>query len=396
MLEYVARLRRHTQDRRALHIKLSSLERHMHEPFYRRAVAGAMREFVTKRGAKLFALPNADCLVVTHEASLDDLAPAIADIRRKLRDSKILARLDPMVGVTDSFIEWFDLEEDYDDFAAYTQQLAERLRSNIVVAKKTKKPVGKTKASKKTVPAAEEEPRVLDAFILASAMRKLPAADVSSAMRQQTVYAIVGGADAAPVLIHKYIDLSVLLSKLTGVYVEQYDRWLEGFLADEVAHKLLRLNPDLKNTSSIASSVRLTCAAILSDAFDAFDSALKPGAKSAVVIEISLLDVLAHPRDYEAAYRKVESRGYKLTLADVEPESLLWLDYEKLHATFIKLHRPSSVMPDWLSHDLEQDLISRIGQIGRARVILDGCETALDVELGQQLGITLFQGRHLD
>ncbi len=400
MMDYVRQLKRHTQSRRALHIRLSFLERHMREPFYRREVASALRPLVTGKGAKLFALPNADCIIVTHEATLDDIAPSVADIRKKLRDSETLAQMDPVVGISDRFIEWWDLETDYADFAAYTEQLAEQLLVEIQPKSKQRKPQnstkGKTKATAKHPHHPEEAERRLDAFILASVMRKLPNADVSTALKEQRVMAVVGSDQPTPVLVHKYIDPFILTSKLTAINVTHHDRWLEGYLSEELALKLLELKPDLKNASSMASCIRLTCAVIVSDVFDRFDAAFAKAEKNAIVIEFSLVDILAHPRAYAAAYRKIESRGYKISLADVEPESLLWLDYEKLHATFIKLHKPDSVTPDWLSHDLEQDLIARISQIGRARIILAGCETDLDIRLGQQLGITLFQGTYLD
>lgn len=396
MMDYVHQLKRHTQSRRALHIRLSVLERHMQEPFYRREVASALRPLVTGKGAKLFALSNADCILVTHEATLDDIAPPVADIRKKLRDSETLAQMDPVVGISDQFIEWWDLETDYADFAAYTEQLAEQLLLDFQPKQKKPQRGTKGKATPKLSPPPEETERQLDAFILASVMRKLPNADVSSALREQTVMAVVGSNRPTPVLVHKYIDTFVLTSKLTGIDVTHHDRWLEGCLSEELAIKLLQLKPDLKNKSSMATCIRLTCAAIVSDVFDRFDATFKKAEKNAIVIEFSLVDILAHPRAYAAAYRKIESRGYKISLADVEPESLLWLDYEKLHATFIKLRTPDGVTPDWLSHDLEQDLIARISQIGRARVILAGCETDTDIRLGQQLGITLFQGKYLD
>jgi len=129
LLDYVHRLRRHTIGRRAFHIKLSSLERPLHEPYYRREMASALRPLVQNKGARLFALPNADCVGVTAEATLNDLTSPMRDVHKRLKDSELLQALDPIVGATDWFIEWFDLEQDYADFAAYTQRLTEQLKS---------------------------------------------------------------------------------------------------------------------------------------------------------------------------------------------------------------------------------------------------------------------------
>jgi len=129
MQDYVYSLRRHTIGRRAFHIKLSALERYLQEPYYRRELASALRPLVQKKGARLFALPNADCVGITASATLNDLTAPMRDVHKRLRESEKLKTLDPVVGATDWFIEWFDLEQDYGDFAAYTQLLAKQLRS---------------------------------------------------------------------------------------------------------------------------------------------------------------------------------------------------------------------------------------------------------------------------
>ena len=363
---------------------------------------------VTNRGAKLFALPNADVVVTTNHASLDDIAPTINDIRKKLRDSATLSSQDPMVGVSDAFIEWFDLESDYADFATYVEQLSEKLEQpvrakpeGLPTSKPAKNPEQRVEkpASQNSTPEeapAGDEHRQLDAFVLAGAMRKIPWADVSQTFSARPVYAIVGNSKPVPALIHKYVDFSKLLEKLTNITVDHYDRWLEGYLSETVATKLLEAKPDLANEASIATSIRLTCSAVLSAEFQRFDNELPASAKNAVVIEFSLIDILAHPRAYEAAFAQVSKQGYKVALADVEPESLVWLNHEKLHATFIKLHKPTDLEVDWVTNSAKPDIAAAITDIGKARVILDGCSAEHDVQLGQQLGISLFQGPYFD
>ena len=92
----------------------------------------------------------------------------------------------------------------------------------------------------------------------------------------------------------------------------------------------------------------------------------------------------------------MKRQGYKISLADVEPESLVWLNYEKLHATFIKLHKPADMDVDWVPKAMQNEIAAAITEIGKARVILDGCSSEHDIQLGQQLGITLFQGDFFD
>lgn len=401
MLDYVHQLKKHTEGRWAMHLKLSALERPMQEPYYRREVASALRPLVTRKSAKIFALPNADSVIVTGPASLNDIAPTVVDVRKKLRDSEFMRSYDPVIGRSDDFIEWFELETEYEDFDIYCRELARKAVQKATGSAAAPSPKAKKmspQAASKAADPSPEEPELhqLDAFVLAGAMRKMAWADMNKALKKQKTVAVVGDREPTAVLVHQFVDVTQLLKDLTDVTVTEYDRWLEGYIGEEVAIKLLDAQPDLANTGSLASSIRLTCTAVLSASFDRFNAGLSGTQRSRIVIEFSLIDVLSHPRCYRAAYEKTESLGYKIALADLEPESLLWLDYEKLHASFIKLHKPKDVRADWLPHDLEQEINARIAQIGRARVIFDGCESERDVLLGQQLGITLFQGSHFD
>lgn len=409
LVDYVHQLKRHTESRRALHIKLSELERPFQEPFYRREVASALRPLVAKEGAKLFALPNADSVLVTREASLDDLAPLLRDIRNRLKGSHVIGSLDQIVGESDRFIEWFDLEQDYDDFAAYTARLVEGLKGGRSYKKGSallKRKTGKAPKTVTTKPKGEavapgeaisqpREPQILDAKLLQTIVSKLPLADVEELIEGQTVVAIVGDNEPAPVLVHKFVSVANLLKALTGDEVVARNRWLDGYLQEQLGTKLLELRPDLSNDASLATSISLTCKAVLSDYFTAFDAALEPSQKNKLILEFNFIDILSNPRAYAAAHERIDPLGYKVALADVEPESLLWLDYARLHADFIKIHTPQSDDGEWLTESLEKEIAPRISQIGQARTILSGCMNEADVQQGQRLGITLFQGPFL-
>ncbi|MEO1249084.1 MAG: hypothetical protein AAFW76_04515 [Pseudomonadota bacterium] len=74
------------------------------------------------------------------------------------------------------------------------------------------------------------------------------------------------------------------------------------------------------------------------------------------------------------------------------------MDRHHLGVDLIKL-RWSDELPELVGHDHSSGsaaLMDAISRIGPARLILCRCETAKAVEVGRALGVTLFQGRHID
>lgn len=413
MLDYVRQLRRHTEGRRAIHVRLSALEKYFREEHYRRFVASALRPLITKFGATMFALPNADIVLMVKDASVDTIDPLLNNIRRKYRDSELISNIDAVQGVSDAFVEWFDLETDYQSFLDYVQELADELLSG--TPKKNKKdesaperkrtpgmlelnarpPEPMQPSSKMKMVVMETEPtapekRQFDVDLLHSMTNVLQAADVTSMLRKQRVMAILGSQAAQPVMIHRFVPMDTVFEVLLQTEVEVADRWLQGYLEDFLAARLLASTPSMQNEQSIASSLRVTCDGVCSPVFDQFDQSLGDQQRSAVIIEFSAKDLMANFTAYQRAHEKLDAQGYRVSVGDIDPRTLPWLDYVNLSADFVKLRNPT--VQGWLTAEMETDLKARIQKIGFARIILDGCERQADIDQGQRLGITLFQG----
>lgn len=418
MLDYVRQLRRHTEGRRAIHVKLSGLEKHFREEHYRRFVASALRPLITKFGATMFALPNTDVVLMVKDASVDTIDPLLNNIRRKYKDSELVASIDAIQGVSDAFVGWFDLEEEYADFLDYVQTLADGLLSETPDAKEEEtqaprkrtpglleiksRPVERLKPSKKLKMVAVEpekanaDVRDLDVELLHSVTNALQAADVTNMIRRQQVMAILGSQAAQPVMVHRFIPLDVVFDTLLETKVQALDTGLKGYLESFLSSRLLAMMPNMHNEQSLASSLRISCESVSTGNFDEFDKSLGSLQRSAVVIELSAMDLMANYDLYIAAYEKLDRLGYKISVADLDPRMLLWMDYSDLRADFVKLRRPAGASGLWLANTNEKQLKERIQKIGFARIILDGCENKSDIEAGQQLGITLFQGEAAD
>ncbi len=418
MVDYVRGLRRHAEGRRAVHVKMSALEREFRQEHYRLFAASALRGLVTKFGATIFSLPNADIVLVVKEASVDDIDPPLNNIRRKLKKSAVVARLDPVQGASDDFVTWFDLEKDYEGFKTYVERLSTALEAGAAfrddLEEAIKAPPGKKLEIKKPqssegppmkpparyvrmmpidAPAHTFEDRELDPELLLAITKALQGADVAGQLRKQHVMAIIGEGEMMPVLVHKWIPRHLLYEVLLKGRVLGSNRWLDGYLEDYIAKRVLASTPSMANEDSLASSIRVTSAAVLSDSFDLFDSSIGGAPRSKVVLEFGAVDIIANPVVYSAASEKVLGLGYRISIADLHPLSFLAIEYDKLNGTFVKLVKPEGPVGKWLTEETETAIHRKVDRVGQARVILDACHEPADIDLGHLMGITLFQGQ---
>jgi len=421
MVDYVHQLRLHAKGRRAIHIRLSRLEKHFRDEHYRRFVAVTLRPLLTNFNAVMFALPTNDVVLMTEDVNVDHIDPLLHHIRRKFRESALIVGLDPVQGVSDAFVEWFDIEQDYPAFRKYMEYLADSIRtgtdSNHVGTAEAnfRKPVPvdrsipvATKAKSRAatqplkrmgrlvpveLPSKEViAPRQMDPELVVALDKALATADVINMLRRQHVMAIIGGHPPEPVMEHRFVPVSVVLGKLLMAQVYGEDRWLRGYLAELLARRLLLSVPNMKNGHSIASSLRISCATVGEAGFDQFDRSVGSQKRSKIILEFSAADVVTNFGDYRRAHAKIDPLGYKVMIGDIDLRALLWLKYQSFDADFVKLKLPDDDIENWLDAALEKELRNQIHQIGIARVILDGCSSEKDIETGQRLGITLFQG----
>ena len=415
MVDYVRQLRLHAKGRRAIRVRVSSLEKHLREEHYRRFVAVTLRPLIAKFDAVMFALPTNDVVLIVKDAKVDHIDPLLHHLRRKFRESALIQNLDPVQGVSDSFVEWFDIEADYVGFRKYIEQLAESIvkggkEPSPAAKPATEGPQAKPRPSSRVKPKVMQPPRrkvrmvpieplekelerrELAPELIVALDKALVPADVTGMVRRQCVMAIVGTHAPEPVMEHKFVPRTVVLQKLLLAEVYGEDRWLEGYLEELLARRLLLSAPAMDGVDTLAASLHISCAAIGEAGFEQFDKSLGTQARSAIVLEFSIADVMTNFGGYMQAHAKVDPLGYRVMIGDVDLRALFWLDYQNFDADFVKLNLPEGDDYTWLDTEMEQVLRGRINQIGLGRVILDGCSSEADIDLGKRLGITLFQG----
>ena len=427
MIDYARQLRRHTSGRRSIHVRISRLEKHYQDQHYRRFVASALRPLITNFGATMFALPNHDIVLIVKDAAVDTIDTLINHARRKFRDSELMRGLDPVQGISDAFVEWFDLEEDYQGYLEHIQDFGAFLAGD-TTEYAAPSPAASVASESAAVPSPDVEPmspqavrpvaakqpdaaanenvpgraavipllgktdRIFDPELLVSLTNALQTVDITGMIRKQQVMAILSNEPALPIMMHRYMPRSVVFEALFEAKVTESNKWLEGYLSDYLANKILFAVPNMENDASIASSLRVTVDSVCSPGFDLFDKALGRKARSSIILDFSVLDGMLNLGRYDVAHEKISRLGYRVMISDLDPRALVWLNYENFSADFLKLKVPAEPAHVWLTPSWEKILQEQVQRFGLARVILDGCDQPEDIEIGQRLGITLFQG----
>jgi EAL domain-containing protein (putative c-di-GMP-specific phosphodiesterase class I) len=384
LFEFMQRLARFRGDRRAVHVHLSELR-----AFNRRAqhihVAVNTFEFLVKQyDGQIFTLGNSDLVFVWKGGEVLAVDEAVMRLRNLFSDDPLSQ--EPMEGETDGFCSWYDLERQYDEFMPVVQRIFDE-------AQKRKKRLAQISGSSDRE-AGELQP--LSPHRLGELVDALARADLSNMMRRQPVCAVVPNAPPQPMFRELYISIDDLREIVMPGYNIASDRWLFQHLTQTLDRRMLQLLMKNDDKAIAASfSVNLNVATLLSDRFLAFDASLRAATRGTIIFELQTVDIFSDLGAYGFARDFVKERGYRICLDGVTDLMLPFIDRERLGVDLVKLvWNPDTMGPG--NEGRREEVKKQITAVGRARAILCRCDSEEAVAAGQELGISLFQGRHID
>lgn len=377
LLDYVGRLERFAEGRRAVIVHLSQLRPYNRREHHFRIAASCFDKLTKKHESALFRLAAGDYVFITKGATIEELEEPVTRLR-------YLFSLDPLLSHTgteeDKFCSWFNLETDW----AELKKAAE--------AALTQRRTAATQRDAKPKPQTEP----LDPRRLGQIEQTIATADLSPLVRRQPICLAIENRQIEPLLLEIFVSIGELgRAVMPGVDIAA-DRWLFQHLTRLLDQRVLAL---LKTKGEIdpkrGFSLNLNVATVLSPEFQEFDRIVGAERASAAVIELQQIDIYADPGSYIFARDWLKERGYKICIDGVKPLLLPMVDRERLGVDLIKLEWTPDLSAN-LDNRVARDVQEAIDRIGRDRVILSRCETESCLELGQKLGITMYQGHHFD
>jgi len=139
-------------------------------------------------------------------------------------------------------------------------------------------------------------------------------------------------------------------------------------------------------------SLNLNVSTILSDEFLAFDESISPSQRSTIILELQLVDIFNDVKAFLLAKAFAQYRGYKICIDGITVDKLQYINRSNLNSDFIKIiWHPS--FEEVINKDTHfKDYVNRAE---RAKMILCRVDDVKAIEIGNSLGINMYQGRYV-
>lgn len=384
LLNYVQRLDRHRDGRKAVHVHLSNLRDHNRRGHHLRIAGNTFEGLVNQFEGQMFALNSGDLVFICKGASVEEMDDAINRLRYLFSDDPLA-----MADVADNFSTWYNLEAQYKDFVALAETLndAEQARQERLRMRASQ--WGEDEASNNRPPITPTQLGKLENF--------LKSADLSSFVRRQQVCAVSVDTHPKPIFKELFISIDELASTVLPEANLAGNKWLFQHLTIALDDRVLKLLVRADDTDLHSSfSINMNVSTVLSQSFLDFDSQLRTGSRGTIVIEFQLIDVFADLAEFNFARDFLHEKGYRLCLDGISHSSLPVFDRKTLGLDLVKMIWDKSLIDEDQGGEKFEALRQSVEECGRSRIVMTRCDLPAAIEIGHLLGITMFQGRYVD
>lgn len=385
LLDYVRRLEKHKEARRAVHVQLSGLRPFNRRKHHIRIAAANFEPLIKNLKGQLFTLKNADLFFIFQAEAQADVEVAIKKTRYLFSDDPIIAREDSH---SPRFALWFDVERDFDQILRFAQSLTdeEKREADTVNDRQDTRAALKTRQSR-GVPLTPD--------VLTRVESALARADLSNLVRRQFVCGVTEKDVPEPAFSELFISIQDLRETLLPGVNLSANRWLFQHLTQTLDRRMLSmLSKQDQITISGDVSFNLNVSTILSPDFLTFDDSITASQRGSLVVEIEKTDIFADLGAFLFARNFVQQRGYQICIDGMTHQTMPLLDRERLGADFIKLIWDSEMLDG--GEEMHESIRAMVRRAGQSRVVLCRCGDREAVDFGRTVGIQFFQGRYIE
>ncbi|MCG8508993.1 MAG: EAL domain-containing protein [Rhodospirillales bacterium] len=385
LLDYVRRLEKHKQGRRAVHIHLSGLRPFNRREHHVRVAADSFEPLIKGLQGQLFTLRNSDLFFIYKSESQGDVEVAIQKIRYLFSDDPLLADED---GDSTNFAAWFDVSQEFDKILRIAQSMADNDKAAADGARRRRdtRSALKTRQSR----GSPLTPDVLDRVETA-----LARADLSNMVRRQFVCGVTPKGVPEPAFSEMFISITDLRETLLPGVNLTGNRWLFHHLTESLDRRMLAM---LSKTDQITISgdisFNLNVSTVLSPDFLTFDDSVTASRRGSLVVEIEKTDIFADLGAYLFARNFVQQRGYRICIDGLTYQTMQLLDRERLGADFVKLVWDPEMVDG--GEEVQEHIRAMVRRAGQSRVVMCRCDDREAVDFGQAIGVQFYQGRHIE
>jgi|SRR5579884_331961 len=380
LLDYVTRLSRYRQGRRAVHLHLSQLQPYNRRDHHLRIAVQTFEAVVRLFEGQTFLLGNGDIVFIGNDATPAAIEEAVLRVRYLFEDDPLI-RSGGTQGI-DGFATNYELGADYDIFLRQVHRLHDE----------------ETRRRQRQARVEDEQDtrRPMDAQHTAELIEAISRADLTNLMRRQPVCVIAANMAPTPIFRELFISIPDLRDAVMPNLDLAADRGLFQYLTRTLDLRMLSL---LRRNDGGGMngpfSLNLNVATVLSREFLAFDADLRTSVRGTIVIELQYADIIGDMEAFCFAREFAKARNYRMCLDGVTDLLAPLVDREKLGIEFVKLIWSPRMQAALRTGDFD-DYRRTVERFGRAHTILCRCDDEQAVRFGQSVGITMFQGRGVE
>lgn len=390
ILDYLMRMEKDLDHYQALCIFLHKLQSQKIRSMQRQELIETFENVIKKSGGEIFGLPNDDMVVIFNKSAHDEVLACLVKVRFMFHDDAFLQNAIDLESA--KFVQFFELGKGATEFK-------DLLKSNspVMESEASGTASGGTKMKNSSVSSFMSGPRKLrrelTPSMLAKVQKALSMTDFSSLIRRQSVCAVIGKSPPQMLFDEVFVSIADLRDMLLPDVDLTANPWLFQHLTETLDKRVL-VSISRHDDGSLTNnfSINLNVSTILSDEFLEFDDNINASMRSSIVLELQLVDIFSDVKAFMLAKTFAQYRGYKICIDGITVDKLKYINRENLNSDLIKIIWHPSFM-DVISED--KHFTDYVNKAERARMILCRVDDPQAVEIGNSLGINLYQGRYI-
>lgn len=392
ILDYLKKIEKDIDAFQALYLFTHKLQNQSMRSMQRQSLIGTFENVTKKSGGELFGMPNDDMVVIFNKRAHEEVLACLVKIRFLFHDDPMIRNADDLEQV--GFAKFFSLGNGAVEF----KDLIKTTVDNFAGADE-----GKDGKQAGGVPGIRMAPSFLTAqrklrreltpSMLAKVQKVLAQTDFSSLIRRQSVCAVIGKSPPQMLFDEVYVSIADMRDMLLPDVDLTANPWLFMHLTETLDKRVL-VSISRHDDGSLTSnfSMNLNVSTILSDEFLEFDGNINDSMRSSIVLELQLVDIFSDIKAYILAKTFAQYRGYKICIDGITVDKLKYINRENLGSDLIKIIWHPTFM-DVIKED--KHFMDYVNKAERAKMILCRVDDPQAVEVGNSLGINLYQGRYI-
>lgn len=386
IFDYLRKIEQNIAQFQVLYLHASKLQNQNLRSAQRETLIETFENVIKKSGGDIFALPNDDMAVIFNSVSHDEILACLVKVRFIFHDDPLIRNAVDLQQA--GFAKIYVLATETEAFKDAIKETVTLAGNETTESKPAAKPVvggfgsGQRKLRRELTPS-----------MLAKMQKALSMMDFSSLIRRQSVCAVIGKSPPQMIFDEVFVSIADLRDMLMPDVDLTSNPWLFMYLTETLDKRVL-VSVSRHDDGSLTSnfSLNLNVSTILSDEFLEFDENINPSQRSTIVLELQLTDIFSDIKAFILAKTFAQYRGYKICIDGITVDKLQYIDRGHLDGDLLKIIWHPSFM-DIIKED--GHFTDYVNKAERARMILCRVDDPQAVEVGNSLGINLYQGRYI-